>query len=173
MSRNAFISLASAALIAMGGGAYAQSEGGDADTTTMPERGAASPGMPGARGEKMTMPSQDLVGKQLVNAQGDAVGDIEAIEGDSLIVGVGGFLGLGERRVQVPWSQVQLQGAGDDAKVQTSMTRAQLKALPEYKGSATMGRPGGGSSGGDEGGGGSRSGAGEGAGGGSEGGGGE
>lgn len=136
MSRNISMSLAAAALIAFGGAAFAQ-EGGDTapDTTTpdttMPERSAPERGMTGQ--DKMTMPTKDLVGKNLVNAQGETIGDIEAIEGNSLIVGVGGFLGLGERRVAIPWDQVQMMGSGENAKVQTNMTKAQVKALPEYK----------------------------------------
>jgi hypothetical protein len=44
------------------------------------------------------------------------------------IVGVGGFLGLGEHDVAIPLDQLNL--AGD--RITTAMTKEQLEALPEY-----------------------------------------
>ncbi len=53
----------------------------------------------------------------------------------SLIVDVGGFLGLGEHRVMLQPDQFRVyrqDGWGEDYKVVSRMTKAQLEALPEF-----------------------------------------
>ena len=78
-----------------------------------------------------------LVGKDLKNLRGDKIGEIDAVivgeDGKvaAVIVGVGGFLGMGEREVAIDWSDFQIRGNGDD--LQTNMTKNDLKSLPEYK----------------------------------------
>ena len=77
-----------------------------------------------------------LVGKSVRNANGDKIGDIEAVyvtpagQIDSVIVGVGGFLGMGEREVAVKWSDLKVTDNGDT--ITSTMTKDSLKALPEY-----------------------------------------
>ena len=47
-----------------------------------------------------------------------------------MIVGVGGFLGLGERLVRVAWKDLQVSDNGE--KVVVNMTKDQLKAMAPY-----------------------------------------
>src|SRR5205814_8568806 len=49
---------------------------------------------------------------------------------DSVIVGVGGFLGMGERLVRLAWKDLQISDNGE--KVVVNMTKDQLKAMPPY-----------------------------------------
>ncbi len=78
-----------------------------------------------------------LVGKTVENPNGDNVGDIESVyvkpdgQVDSVILGVGGFLGIGEREVAIKWSELNVSADGD--RITTSMTKEQLKALPQYE----------------------------------------
>jgi sporulation protein YlmC with PRC-barrel domain len=78
-----------------------------------------------------------LVGKNLKNNSGETIGEIESVIIDetgkvaAVIVGVGGFLGMGEREVAVDWNDLQIRKNSDD--VQTGMTKADLKGLPAYK----------------------------------------
>jgi hypothetical protein len=129
----------SVGMIALAGAAFAQtsppSSGGSSGDTMQQSPSGAAPGAGGAGSSSDTMssPPADVVGKDIKDAKGDDVGEIEKVEGDTVIVGVGGFLGLGERKVALPWKELTMSGTGEEAKITTSMTKDQLKALPEYK----------------------------------------
>lgn len=77
-----------------------------------------------------------LLDKSVRNANGEKIGDIEAVyvtpngQVDSVIVGVGGFLGMGEREVAVKWSDLKVSADGET--ITSNMTKDSLKALPEY-----------------------------------------
>src|SRR5439155_12704553 len=80
--------------------------------------------------------TKDLLGQTVVDPQGNSVGKIDsALIDDSgkvkyLIVGVGGFLGIGEKDVALRWEELQNKN-GD--KLVSNMTKEQLKALPTYR----------------------------------------
>lgn len=96
-------------------------------STTNPQATAPSP---------TSMQVDRLVGKAVRNPEGDKIGDIEAVyvtpsgQIDTVIIGVGGFLGMGERDVAVKWSNLKVTDNGD--KITAAMTKDSLKALPEY-----------------------------------------
>ncbi|MPY70752.1 MAG: hypothetical protein GEU92_11760 [Alphaproteobacteria bacterium] len=129
----------SVGMMALAGAAFAQtsapSPGGSSGDTTQQSPSGTAPGASGAGAPSGTMssPPADVVGKDIKDAKGDDIGEIEKVEGDTVIVGVGGFLGLGQRKVALPWKELTMSGAGDDATITTSMTKDQLKTLPEYK----------------------------------------
>ncbi len=75
--------------------------------------------------------SESLRGKDVVNLEGDSIGEVKGIQGDNLVVSVGGFLGIGARNVALSRSQVSITGTGDDQKIVTSLTKDELKAMPE------------------------------------------
>ena len=50
---------------------------------------------------------------------------------DSVVLGVGGFLGIGEREVRVAWRDLKISDNGD--KVTVDMNTDQLKAQPAYR----------------------------------------
>ncbi len=106
------------------------------DSGTMaPSASPASPSAPasGMSGAATMAPSEDVVGKNVVNAQGEEIGEISAVMGNQVIVEVGGFLGIGAREVAVDWEKITPTGAGDDMKLQTTLTKSELEAMPEYK----------------------------------------
>jgi hypothetical protein len=47
------------------------------------------------------------------------------------VVGVGGFLGMGEKQVALPWDALSITENGE--KVAANVTKDQLKALPEFR----------------------------------------
>lgn len=81
--------------------------------------------------------AKKLIGRNIKNANNDTVGEIKSVFLDkdgkvqTVIVGVGGFLGMGEREVALAWSDLQVSNNGE--QVMVNMTKDQLKGLPEYK----------------------------------------
>lgn len=83
-----------------------------------------------------------LMGADVFDNAGNKVGTVKdvVIGGDddvlSLLVDVGGFLGMGARTVNLPISDARIgwSQSNDDVRVQVSMTRSQLEALPVYEG---------------------------------------
>ena len=80
--------------------------------------------------------ANDLIGQSVVNQNGDNVGEIYDIvlnAGDQAVlavVSVGGFLGLGEKNVAVPFEQ--LQPGENETILMSTATEEELKAMPEY-----------------------------------------
>ena len=89
------------------------------------------------------MSGDDLIGTDIVDRTGKNVGEISDLLVDSqgnvnhVLVDVGGFLGIGERTVALDLRQLTPEQGSGDALV-TSMTEAQLKALPEVRSEGTM-----------------------------------
>ncbi len=80
--------------------------------------------------------AESLIGIDVVNGDGETIGEIDNVVIDAngkvrhVIVGVGGFLGIGEKDVAVAWSDLAI--AADHASVTVPYTREQLTALPPH-----------------------------------------
>ena len=78
----------------------------------------------------------DFIGKSVFNENDEKVGDIKdvVISSDGrtlyLLVGAGGFLGMGEKDVAVPFDRFE---RSDDRVLLSGYTKEQLKALPEVE----------------------------------------
>jgi sporulation protein YlmC with PRC-barrel domain len=78
---------------------------------------------------------KQILGKPVYNDQNERVGDVDDIiitPDKSLsyaIIGVGGFLGLGEHLVAIPFNQFK---RGDDKYVLAGATKDKLKALAPF-----------------------------------------
>ena len=98
-------------------------------TTILPGRGMPAPTVSGD--------TRKLIGRNVQNAQNETIGEIKSVyigpdgKVDSLIVRVGGFLGVGEREVRLAWSDLKISDNGE--KVVLNITKDELKAKPEYK----------------------------------------
>jgi sporulation protein YlmC with PRC-barrel domain len=81
--------------------------------------------------------TRKLIGRNVQTAQNESIGEIKSIyigkdgKVDSVIVSVGGFLGVGNREVSIAWSDLTISGNGETVMV--NMTKDELKAKPEYK----------------------------------------
>lgn len=81
--------------------------------------------------------TQKLIGRSVKDGGNNTVGDINGVLIDKsgavryVVVGVGGFLGMGEREVALPWNALVVTDNGE--KVTTRFTKDELKALPEYR----------------------------------------
>ncbi|GAB6842957.1 sporulation protein YlmC with PRC-barrel domain [Methylorubrum rhodinum] len=88
-----------------------------------------------AQGDQHALAVSRLKDMNLYNANGDMLGDVEHVVSDgqgrnSIVIGKGGFLGLGEKQVAIPLSNVVMRG---DRLVTRELTDEQIKAMPEWK----------------------------------------
>lgn len=88
-----------------------------------------------AQGDRHALAVSRLKDMNLYNANGDMLGDVERVvsdaqDRDSIVIGKGGFLGLGEKQVAIPLSNVVMRG---DRLVTRDLTDEQIKAMPEWK----------------------------------------
>jgi sporulation protein YlmC with PRC-barrel domain len=99
---------------------------------------AASPvTAPSSRQRASETDTARLIGRTVRNAAEENIGEITSVviarDGSvsSVIVGVGGFLGIGQREVAIRWQDLMVRDNG--ASVHTDVTREQLAALPAYQ----------------------------------------
>lgn len=85
--------------------------------------------------------AEDLTGADVHDMSGTAIGNISDImlDGDRVtgaVIDVGGFLGIGSHRVVVPVTDLTVVRNAENAvvRVETSLTRAQLEAMPKHEG---------------------------------------
>jgi hypothetical protein len=77
-----------------------------------------------------------LIGRHITNGS-RTVGEINSVmtgkDGNVryVVVGVGGFLGMGEKEVALPWKDLAISENGE--KVTANVTKEQLKAMPEHR----------------------------------------
>ena len=81
----------------------------------------------------------DLLNENVVNDANEKVGDINDVLIDSkgkvaaVIVGVGGFLGMGEKDVALTFDQLSFATDNNDPLiVKTNATKESLQAAPQY-----------------------------------------
>lgn len=91
-------------------------------------------------GSQSAMTAEELQGKSIRTSGGEDVGEIEDIvieqgQVKAALVDVGGFLGLGAKRVAIPQERLSVQGED----VRTTMTEDEIAELPEYEEGQGMG----------------------------------
>ena len=80
--------------------------------------------------------AKDLIGKSVVNAEGETIGDIDDLVFDTsnkamfAVVQVGGFLGIGSKAVAIPFDQLQI--SEDQATMMSSVTEDELTEMAAY-----------------------------------------
>lgn len=113
-----------------------------AGTTTGQDR------MPAARSDTMTsvpgtgtaeVKGNKLIGADVKGPGNEKIGDVSEVlvstEGkvNAIIVSVGGFLGVGDRKVALPWEQLRFSSEGSDLVVVSSVTKDALKSMPPWE----------------------------------------
>ena len=107
------------------------SEGGTRSST------AAAVGSSGGANAMMGMKAQELIGREVVNASGKDIGEIDDIvvsDQDQeiyAVIGVGGFLGLGGKNVAIPFEQLRL--GAENVILMSERSESDLKEMPAYK----------------------------------------
>lgn len=85
------------------------------------------------------MHSSDLIGADVLTTGDEVLGSVSELIIDengqivAIIVGVGGFLGLGEKAVAIGWDDVTKSGDSDELELQIDATREALRSAPEFE----------------------------------------
>lgn len=109
--------------------------------TTMPGAGPTPPGAAPVQEEKVEAISgwsvkDKIIGNAVYNEGDEKIGNISDVvlsaDGKAayFIVGAGGFLGLGERDVAIPYDEITQTG---DKLILSGYTKEQLKELPKVE----------------------------------------
>ncbi len=91
--------------------------------------------------DKNTYLASTLIGSWVLSPDNTAVGDVNDViitpsgEVTGIVVGVGGFMGLGEKPVAVAMNRLKIAPGGDysSAKIVLNVSLAELEAAPEFK----------------------------------------
>ena len=84
------------------------------------------------------MSANDFIGKTVYDQAGNNIGEVNdlIVSGDgnveAVILGVGGFLGIGEKDVAVNATAVQMVQDGDNQRLVVQATKEALEAAPSY-----------------------------------------
>ncbi len=82
-----------------------------------------------------TMSPDDIVGKAVVSAEGEEIGDVQEVVQDAAsgeqfaVVDVGGFLGVGQKSIVIGFDELKVSG---DDRLQSDLTRETLQTETEY-----------------------------------------
>lgn len=119
------------------------SESGNTDTTQSDQDTLGQSGMEN-RGYLDSVPANgmhasDLIGAEVKTDGDEEVGSISELIIDesgqvvAVVIGVGGFLGMGEKDVAIGWDDVTRTGTGDDQELRIMMTRDELTSAPMFE----------------------------------------
>ena len=134
MERISVIAPALAIALAASGFAAAQENG---QTAPSAPSGMTPPMRADAAGQGI--PANKLIGADVTNTANERVGSVNELLIDKsgqvqgLVVSVGGFLGVGDRKVVLPWNDMTISQNGNQVVAVASATKEQLKAMPEYQ----------------------------------------
>lgn len=81
----------------------------------------------------------ELMGKSVVGSDGEELGEIadvildaESGEAQQVVIASGGFLGLGERRIAVEYSELQIEPGADTIQA-SGLTQQSVESMPEFE----------------------------------------
>jgi len=81
-----------------------------------------------------------FLGQAVTNAAGETIGDINDLLFDktgriaNVVIGVGGFLGIGEKNVAIPYNTLQITADPNGKRVvKVPLSRERLNAAPDFK----------------------------------------
>jgi len=116
-----------AALALVAPGAYVQAAASKTLSVSQQEMNLAEKGWSGKK---------DIMGKAVYNDNNDKIGDVNDVifsrnnSASFVVIGVGGFLGMGEHDVAVPLSRIKHD---NDKLILAGATKEALKSMPEFK----------------------------------------
>ena len=84
-----------------------------------------------------TLRGGSIIGKDVINTAGENIGEVKEIavtpDGrvSNVVVSVGGFLGVGDRLVALPWNSLDISTASDEIKA--NVTKADIAKAPVFE----------------------------------------
>lgn len=85
------------------------------------------------------MRASDLIGTEINTTGDEEVGSVSDLIIDqngqviAVVVGVGGFLGMGEKNVAIGWDHLKTSGTGEEQEMRVDLTREDLQSAPEFE----------------------------------------
>ncbi|WP_119461056.1 PRC-barrel domain-containing protein [Rhodospirillaceae bacterium SYSU D60014] len=91
--------------------------------------------------EEGQLRAENLMGMTVLSGDGERIGEVQDLIFDEseqitgVVVGVGGFLGIGEKRVGLNWEQAEVQQNPDtnEEVITVNLSREELEAAPEFQ----------------------------------------
>lgn len=89
--------------------------------------------------QKQQWLASNLIGENVLNSKNEVIGDIndlvlnDTFKTGAVVIGVGGFLGMGEKDVAVPLSSLNVTRGKDGVIITTSLDKKSLETAPDYK----------------------------------------
>ncbi len=89
--------------------------------------------------EKQESLASNLIGEDVMNQKNEIIGDINDLilddkyEVHAVVIGVGGFLGIGEKDVAVPLSTLNIKKSNDNTVITINASKETLEMAPGYK----------------------------------------
>ena len=117
--------------------------------TSPPAPRPTAPAAPVPKATLQSMPEwygSRLIGMDVKNPQGQALGEVEELVFDpqdaklkSVVISTGGVLGIGAKKVAVPWDQVK--PAADEQALIVGRTQEELQQAPSWERAAEKAMP--------------------------------
>jgi sporulation protein YlmC with PRC-barrel domain len=90
--------------------------------------------------------ASNLMGQEIFGPDDESIGEVSDLvlqedgETRAALIDVGGFLGVGEKEVAIPFEQIQVQPGenGEEPRLTVAMTREELEQLPAWEDPAEM-----------------------------------
>lgn len=85
------------------------------------------------------MRASDLMDSEVKTTGDEDVGSVSELIIDkdgkvvAAVVGVSGFLGIGEKDVAISWDSIKMSGQADEQDLRIDMTRDELEAAPKFE----------------------------------------
>ena len=106
------------------------------ESTSMPEAQTQAPSRP----DPMKPSPETVAGQPLYNISGEEIAQVDAVfidpntEREVAVVSYGGFLGIGDRQVTIPYEKISVA----DNRLITDLTLEALDRMPEYQPHKTL-----------------------------------
>ena len=83
--------------------------------------------------------TKDIIGTRIKNAEGKDIGEVDQLlinrdgKVSHVVIGLGGFAGMGEKKVVVPWSDLKFAPVTEGKKNAITMDESRLDSAPRYE----------------------------------------
>jgi sporulation protein YlmC with PRC-barrel domain len=110
-----------------------------AQTTRPADKTARDTKAPAWKNDAGLHDTKDIIGTRIKNAEGKDIGEIDQLLIDRngkvthAVIGVGGFAGVGEKKVVVPWSELKFAPVTAGKKNAITMDESRLQNAPHYE----------------------------------------